>query len=199
VLREARLPDSRLALSTLAPDDEFEIAHLVRDIGELKRLAEQPAPSASDRPSTTERGRAGLALADPRAGPFDSTTVAPMPPEDSEAVQDTRSSLLLAEVGVIRHGAPPPADAPHRRPQAWLEPEKQIHAIARIRTYSHSLAFARIRNAHSLAFARIRVRSHSHGFATERIRTYSHPLEIARIRNRAYSHWTPWCSATFQA
>jgi len=97
VLREARLPDLRLALSSLAPNDERAIAHLVRDIGELKRLASNPHTT-----STAERGRAGLALADPRAGPFDSTAVAPMPQEDSEAAPDARRSLLLAEVGVIR-------------------------------------------------------------------------------------------------
>ena len=99
-------------------------------IGGLRRgrkFAERPAPSADDRPSTTERGRAELAHADPRAGSLDSTSVAPTPPEDSKAVQDASSSLLLAEVGVIRHWAPPPADVPHRRPQAWAEPEKRIY------------------------------------------------------------------------
>jgi len=91
---------------------------------------EQLATSADDRHSIAERGRAELALADPRAGPFDSTrtSVAPMLPEDSEAVQDTSSSLLLAEVGVIRLWVPPPADVPHRRPQAWEEIRRATRA-----------------------------------------------------------------------
>jgi len=72
----------------------------------------------------------------------------------------------------------------------------------------------RLSNAytHSLAFARIRIRSLSHVFAIHirpyspslalariHIRSLSHEFALARIRNRAYSHWTPWCSATFQA
>ena len=122
-------------------------------IGGLRRgrsFAEQPAPSADDQLSTTERGRAELAHADPRAGSLDSTSVAPTPPEDSKTVQDARSSLLLAEVGVIRHWAPPPADVPHRRPQAWAEPEKRIYrSLGNVPLQTSSFALRITLSSHS--------------------------------------------------
>ena len=167
MLREARLPDSRLALSTLAPDDEFEIAHLARNIGEPQRLAEQPAPSASDRPSAMEGAEQNSLM----------QTLAPGP--------STRPLSLLCRRRIPRQFKTPEARCYSRKSESSATglPHPLMRRIGGLRRGWNP----RNKYTQSLAFARIRIRTYSQ-CALARIRTYPCSLAFARIRNRTHSH-----------
>ena len=138
-------------------------------IGGLRRgrsRAEQPAPSADDRPSTTEWAEQNSLMQTLAPGPW------------------TRPLSLLCRWRIPRQFKTPAARCHSRKSESSATglPHPLMRRIGGLRRGWNP----RNKYTQSLAFARIRTRSHSHVFALARIRTYSQ-FALARIRAYSYS------------